>query len=135
MKVRFLRWHEFDSAVEHLATLVKSPVAVCGAPRGGLPLAVALSHKLCIPLSTAPYNAPQDMLWIDDIYESGRTWSENAQFGQRLVWINKSTSDIPCVEQEEPNVWLVAPWENKEKALEDYNLYNAKRRAYRAVNK
>ena len=43
---------------------------IYGIPRGGLCLAVALSHKLNIELLKEPRN---NILIVDDIYDSGET--------------------------------------------------------------
>ena len=67
-----LTWQQFDTAVEIIANQYKDRKpfdAVFGIPRGGLCLAVALSHRLEIPLAqevTGP-----NVLIVDDVYETG----------------------------------------------------------------
>ena len=67
--MRTLSWADFDraldSAVARLASCSLS--GVYGVPRGGLVLAVCLSHRLGIPLLEQPQAG---CLVVDDIYET-----------------------------------------------------------------
>ena len=67
-----LDWKEFDECVYSISKQCrnKSFVGVYGFPRGGLCLAVALSHSLCLPLLDEPKN---NSLIVDDIYDTGYT--------------------------------------------------------------
>ena len=51
MNQKILTWQEFDLAVDAIAQhfKYKKIKSVFGEPRGGLPLAVALSHILKVP--------------------------------------------------------------------------------------
>ena len=61
-----LSWADFQEALKLLSATLSSRSFSCiyGVPRCVLPLAVALSHRLDIPLSLEP---AADMLWCDDI--------------------------------------------------------------------
>ena len=50
--INYFTWDEFDKSVEHIANKCKflEFSGIYGVPRGGLCLAVALSHKLKIEL-------------------------------------------------------------------------------------
>ena len=52
----YFTWSEFDNAVEHIASkcMLFEFSGIYGVPRGGLCLAVALSHKLKINLISEP---------------------------------------------------------------------------------
>ena len=65
-------WEEFDKSVEHIANKCKllEFSGIYGVPRGGLCLAVALSHKLKLNLISEP---TKNSLIVDDIYETGIT--------------------------------------------------------------
>ena len=65
-------WREFDKSVEHIANECKflDFSGIYGVPRGGLCLAVALSHKLKIDLISEPI---KNSLIVDDVYETGIT--------------------------------------------------------------
>ena len=70
--ITYFTWSEFDKAVEQIASKCKflEFSGVYGVPRGGLCLAVALSHKLKIELISEPI---KDSLIVDDVYETGIT--------------------------------------------------------------
>ena len=70
--ISYFSWNEFDKAVEHIANKCKSLEfsGIYGVPRGGLCLAVALSHKLKIELISEPI---KNSLIVDDVYETGIT--------------------------------------------------------------
>ena len=65
-------WKEFDKSVEYIAYKCKflNFAGIYGIPRGGLCLAVALSHKLNVKLISEPIKIS---LIADDVYETGFT--------------------------------------------------------------
>ena len=70
--IRYFTWSEFDKSVEQIANKCrfKEFSGIYGVPRGGLCLAVALSHKLNIELISKPL---KNSLIVDDVYETGKT--------------------------------------------------------------
>ena len=72
---RYFTWSEFDKGVDLIANKCKSlkSSGIYGIPRGGLCLAVALSHKLNIKLIEKPI---KKSLIVDDVYETGITLSK-----------------------------------------------------------
>ena len=70
--ISYFTWSDFDNSVEHIANKCKFQEfsGIYGVPRGGLCLAVALSHKLKINLISEPI---RNSLIIDDVYETGIT--------------------------------------------------------------
>ncbi|GIR04373.1 MAG: hypothetical protein CM15mP15_1120 [Prochlorococcus sp.] len=70
--INYFTWSEFDKSVEYIADKCKNLKfsGIYGVPRGGLCLAVALSHKLKIKLISEP---TKNSLIVDDIYETGIT--------------------------------------------------------------
>ena len=64
-----LNWADFDVCVQLLTERYRgrSFKGVFGIPRGGLCLAVGLSHSLGIPLLTTPDN---QCLIVDDVFET-----------------------------------------------------------------
>lgn len=101
-----LTWTEFDRAVNKIAKQI-SEVAegrgidlegIVGQNRGGLPLAVALSHKLGIPViedPIKPCEGQEDnsrIVWVDDIIDSGETLYEIKsyyEFGLYASWVQR----------------------------------------------
>jgi len=126
---KYLSWCEFDKSVEYIANKCKflEFSGVYGIPRGGLCLAVALSHKLKINLISEPI---KNSLIVDDIYETGTTLKpfkhiEGAMFfvlfsKVRPTWWNS-------VHISEKNEWIVFPWENPLNLQSDRNDYIKKR--------
>jgi hypoxanthine phosphoribosyltransferase len=127
--MRHLSWQDFDRAVEQMAkTCGGLPInAIFGIPRGGLMLAVALSHRLELPLLTQPQPG---CLVVDDVYESGRTLApyRDLEGATLLVWISKAEPLWwHAVEVNPSPEWIVFPWENTERAAADERRYRQER--------
>jgi len=127
--VKYFSWSEFDKSVEYIANKCKflEISGIYGIPRGGLCLAVALSHKLKVNLISQPI---KNSLIVDDIYETGITLKtfkniEGAMFfvlfsKVRPTWWNS-------VNISEKSEWIVFPWENPLNLQSDRNDYIKKR--------
>jgi len=112
--INHFTWSEFDKSVQHIANECKflEFSGIYGVPRGGLCLAVALSHKLKINLISEPI---KNSLIVDDIYETGFTLNslkdiEGAMFfvlfsKLKPTWWN-------AVNISKKSEWIVFPWEN-----------------------
>lgn len=128
--MRLLSWHDFDRAVATIAERLSGRhfSGVHGLPRGGLVLAVCLSHRLELPLLPHPQPC---CLVVDDVYETGRTLApfRELEGAELLVWISKveplwwQAVEV-CVDPE----WIVFPWEDAARAAEEERLYRASRR-------
>jgi len=97
--------------------------AICGIPRGGLVLAVALSHRLELPLLSEPQPG---CLVVDDVFETGRTLAPHRELERStlLVWISKAEPLWwQAVEVDPSPEWIVFPWENAERAAVDERRY------------
>lgn len=130
-----MTWETYISHLEALRELARKKLAffereyglgctgVYGPPRGGLIPAVYLSHQLGLPLLTTPQ---QDMLWVDDIVDSGDTL-ENTSKGAiaclsilgRLGVVH--TSGYFAYVAEAPNGWTVFPYEKTDAPTERDN--------------
>ena len=127
--VSYFSWSEFDKSVEHIANKCKllEFSGIYGVPRGGLCLAVALSHKLKINLISEPI---KNSLIVDDIYETGITLNtfkdiEGAMFFVLFSKIKpKWWNTVNISENRE---WIVFPWENTINFQNDRNEYIKKR--------
>ena len=125
----YFTWKDFDKGVEYIANESKfmNLSGVYGLPRGGLCLAVALSHKLNIRLIDKPL---KNSLIVDDVFETGISLSnfkniEGAIFfvlasKKKPVWWNA----FILTNKEE---WIIFPWENKKNKLKDEKEYKNKR--------
>jgi hypothetical protein len=127
--MRHLTWDEFDEAVYRLANAYEGRAfnGVYGFPRGGLCLAVALSHYLDLPLLD---EIKDDCLVVDDVYETGVTLSQALTYEgvECAVWISKAEPTwFRAVEVANTDEWLLFPWENPAKASADEDAYRASR--------
>ena len=127
--INYFTWSEFDRAVEDIANKCrfKEFSGIYGVPRGGLCLAVALSHKLKINLISEPI---KNSLIVDDIYETGITLKafkhiEGAMFF--VLFSKVSPTWWNSVHISEKNEWIVFPWENPLNLQSDRNDYIKKR--------
>lgn len=130
-----LTWNEFDRVVGTIAEACRDRdlSGVYGVPRGGLPLAVAVSHRLDLPLSPLPTD-PR-ILVLDDIHDSGRTLSRlRYRFGPGLgpvwVWATREAhpSTYHAVLTDIGPAWVLFPWECASRAEQDRQTYEASRR-------
>jgi hypoxanthine phosphoribosyltransferase len=127
--MRTLSWPDFDQAVERIAQLVgdRGLNGIHGIPRGGLVLAVALSHRLELPLLPEPQPG---CLVVDDVFETGRTLAPHRQLAgaELVVWISKAEPLWwRAVEVSPSPEWIVFPWENAARATADERRYRAER--------
>ena len=127
--VNYFSWSEFDKSVEHIANKCKllEFSGIYGVPRGGLCLAVALSHKLKINLISEPI---KNSLIVDDIYETGITLNtfkdiEGAMFFVLFSKIKPTWWNTVNISKKRE--WIVFPWENTINFQYDRNEYIKKR--------
>ena len=115
-----MSWNRFDTAARNLAKRIKKTgikvSAVYGNPRGGLPLAVRLSHLLDVPLLMETWNADENCLYVDDIVDTGKT-AECARTNWRVValyWNPKAGWRPDFYVYLKPHdSWINFPWEKK----------------------
>ena len=127
--ITYFTWEEFDKSVEYIANKCEllDFSGIYGVPRGGLCLAVALSHKLKLNLISEPM---KNSLIVDDVYETGITLNtfkniEGAMFFVlfskiKPIWWN-------TVHISKKSEWIVFPWENTANLQSDRNEYIKKR--------
>ena len=127
-----LLWSGYDFLIRKISNWVREfhPEIeyVYGPPRGGLVLAVALSHHLNIKMVTEQPWRPsirRKTLWVDDIYGTGETFRlaggvrdpdrDTNRFGAYAVWVTRDPTInawYGCVMQNDD--WVVFPWETDE---------------------
>ena len=127
--INYFTWSDFDKSVEHIANKCKflDFSGIYGVPRGGLCLAVALSHKLKIELIPEPL---KNSLIVDDVYETGFTLNtfkniEGAKFFVLFSKINPSWWNTVFISKK--SQWIVFPWENSSNSKSDREEYIKKR--------
>ena len=120
-----LTWIEFEKCVLDISKKCKNKNihGVYGFPRGGLCLAVALSHSLGLPLLDAPKN---NSLIVDDIYDTGHTLEKikHIKGSETHVWVSKKKPTWwNSYKYIKNNEWIIFPWESLNTANKDRDLY------------
>jgi hypoxanthine phosphoribosyltransferase len=120
-------WSEFDLAVDVMVEEFKSSDTshiekILALPRGGLPLGVALSHKLDLPLISYTYQitrAPHaNVLVVDDIADSGETLQSISKELKNSMYYVIHYDDNSIFQPDFSYVsnkgcWISYPWESK----------------------
>ena len=127
--ISYFTWSEFDKSVEKIANKCKflDFSGIYGVPRGGLCLAVALSHKLKLNLISEPI---KNSLIVDDVYETGITLKtfkdiEGAMFFVLFSKIKPTWWNTLYIS--EKSEWIVFPRENSLNLQSDRKDYFKKR--------
>lgn len=110
-------WEKVGKMIDKLAKEIKKSKikfdGVFGIPRGGLPLAVILSHQLDIPVLLYP---TKDTLVVDDISDNGFTLQRMKNKKIATLYSTDWTITKPdwFIEMKKSkNDWLIFPWEKK----------------------
>ena len=127
--INHFTWSEFDNAVEHIASKCKffQFSGIYGVPRGGLCLAVALSHKLKINLISEP---KKNSLIVDDVYETGITLNTFKDIEGAMFYVLFSKTKpkwLNSVFISNKSEWIVFPWENTLRTQSDRDEFIRKR--------
>ena len=122
-------WSDFDKSVEEIADKCrcKKFSGIYGVPRGGLCLAVALSHKLKIDLISKPI---KNSLIVDDVYETGLTLTTFKDIEGAVFFVLFSKTKPTwwnTVFISKKSQWIVFPWENTLNSKTDREEYIKKR--------
>jgi hypoxanthine phosphoribosyltransferase len=121
----YMSWMGFEFAISEFVKDYKkngySVDAIYGPPRGGLPIAVTLSHRLGIPIVDSTdkfwemYARPRvKMLVVDDIADTGETLKPliGPNIISYTIYYHKQSVVVPdyhCFEKKDE--WVVFPWE------------------------
>jgi hypoxanthine phosphoribosyltransferase len=119
MKTVNMSWNEFEMAVHDIVDQIKQSGiefgTVYGQPRGGLILAVRLSHLLGKRLITKTWFADDDTLVVDDVVDTGGTLHiAKTNWKIASLYYNPKASFKPdffaIIKPEDSHI--VFPWEN-----------------------
>jgi hypoxanthine phosphoribosyltransferase len=127
----FVSWELIDECVTdiafHLKDTGKDFKGVYGIPRGGVILAVLLSHKLDLPYVENPYDYQlDDFIVIDDIADTGETlkFYEETFEKSYIVTIHEHEQSIVKPDYsviDKGDKWIVYPWETEDsEEIQDY---------------
>jgi len=123
-----------DDALVHLFKLNKHFDAVYGLPRGGLPIAVHISHHLNIPMVMNLIQFSQEhptgkLLVVDDIIDTGKTFDrlleiaeiQKIDFYSLSLYYKPRSTYTPNKFIKETQSWIIFPWEPYEEKPSDYH--------------
>ena len=126
MKKQFYTWIQFESDCKKLAGLIKKSGhkfnSIYGIPRGGLIMAVRLSHMLGLPLIMHDSNIGKETLIVDDIADSGDTMIEflgKKRYITATLFYNSTSKYTPTYFCRKKNGWVVFPWESEKTSRYD----------------
>ena len=121
---RYITWDDVAEYVDKVVGKYRSSGAcgVYGLPRGGLALAVMISHRLNIPLLMAPASG---CIIIDDICDSGETLIhyhknssalEKPKYHITTMLYKQDAAVMPEYywDVKRDGEWIVFPWEDDE---------------------
>jgi len=111
-----LTWEDVGNAIKVLTDKIKKSKlkfdGIYGIPRGGLPIAVALSHTLGLPLLLHP---TKNTLVVDDISDRGYTLQSYKNRKIACLYTSNWTVTVPdfyVLKKEHKTDWIIFPWEN-----------------------
>ena len=122
-KIESLSWSQIDSMVNDISDKIiksgKKYESIYGIPRGGLILAVLLSHKLNIPIIFDDNCINSTVLLVDDILDSGNTVKDlivnnySFKIDIAVLVVNEKSVVKPDYFgiNNSQNVWITFPWE------------------------
>lgn len=115
MKKIKISWDEFGNLVEELMLKIKGDFdGVYGIPRGGLVVALCISHKLRLPMLVQPTDKT---LIVDEISDTGKTLQQYKNQKIACLFSTPWTEVVPnwfVGTKADKNEWLVMPWERED---------------------
>ncbi len=119
-----MTWNKYGKAIDSLTLKIRKFMykhnvsfdGVYGIPRGGLFLAVSLSHTLNIPYIHNEAGITEKTLVVDDISDTGKTLRKFRKNGNVIVTFHSTEQtvtppDIYLYMKEDK--WILYPWETK----------------------
>ena len=125
----FITWKQFDDAIDKMVKHYKQNnyncLAIYGPPRGGLVFAVALSHKLDLPLVTSLSDITGRILIVDDIVDTGVTMAKYIDEINHVIYTmhyHRQSNIVPdFYVNDKTDNWIVYPWETLDSdMIQDY---------------
>jgi hypoxanthine phosphoribosyltransferase len=132
IKKHYFSWEDYDYAIKCIVEYYESQNLDCGAvyglPRGGLPIAVSLSHRLNLPLLMNYYDrkivTDKKILVVDDIADTGETL-KGFDTNKNIICTFHHTEESIVLPEfsvfNKNDKWIVYPWETKDsETIPDY---------------
>ena len=132
-KKQFYSWKEFENDCDKLAALIKKSGgkidSLYGIPRGGLIMAVRLSHKLGLPVIMHDANVGSGTLIVDDIADTGETMMSflgKKHYITATLFYNPESKCVPTYFCRKKTNWVVFPWEEENTSKYDETIKKLK---------
>jgi hypoxanthine phosphoribosyltransferase len=129
VKKVYYSWEDINNLLDNIYEQCKENINyVTGVPRGGTILAILYSHRFNIPYMEWRSNHYPDLLIIDDISDSGKTFKDlkkelpNPKYAA-LHFKDTSEFEPDYYAKKIPDEygWIVYPWEKEDsKPIQDY---------------
>lgn len=106
-------WDQVEEFVDRISLVAKASKGVYGVPRGGLILAVMISHAAGIPLLMAPCSG---CIIVDDIADTGETLKRYSgkHFIATMYYHKQCSFEPDFWLYEKKDGWIIYPWEDPE---------------------
>ena len=125
----YVSYHQFSYLMEQLIKKIKRDKkkynGVYGIPRGGVAIALHLSHNLKIPYLLKPKIG---CLVVDDIADSGKTIKEYLNYDIATIYKHKNCPIEPTYYVSTNTSWIVFPYEKEDDLLSRININNIEER-------
>lgn len=125
----YYSWQQFDEDCNMIAEWAKDKKfkTIYGIPRGGLIIAVKLSHLLDIPMVLNKDDITRQTLIVDDIVDTGTTverfyLSTGINAPVASLFVGKDAAVQPNKYIHLKADWIVFPWETEETSAYDDTL-------------
>ena len=129
----FISWEQYQEAIDGMVRQYNEHHnlecgAIYGLPRGGLPIAVSLSHRLDLPLLMNYYDrkvvTDKKILVVDDIADTGHTLNDFDNEHNVIFTIHHHDDSITTPHfwvWDKDDKWIVYPWEREDsETIQDY---------------
>ncbi len=137
VKKKFVTWEEYTNMINQLQYWIEYERpegmddeigAIYGLPRGGLPIAVSLSHRLGLPLLMDYYDrkivTDKKILVVDDIADTGHTLKDFENKNNIICTLHYHEDSMVLPDyycKLKGDDWIVYPWETEfEEPIQDY---------------
>ena len=133
---KYISWKDYDGYINKIDDWIAQQEcyedlelgAVYGLPRGGLPIAVSLSHRLELPILMNYYDRKvvtnKKILVVDDIADTGQTLEDFDNEHNIICTFHYHKQSLVRPNyyvEEKGDDWIVYPWETIDsEELQDY---------------
>ncbi len=119
----YLSWENFETAMKNIKNWAENKKFrnIYGIPRGGLILAVYLSHLLDLPILIDKNKITSETLVVDDICDSGVTLKKYKNYKTATLYYRQNEVFKPDYFVLDAKLnWIVFPWETDKTSKRDY---------------